>query len=638
MREGNRHALVVGDKIYENDAILGVIDKLGIGTNYSKDKNLLYRKVDDLMDAIVRGVGSQYDMLTSITVLAYGFEQESNVAESLEEMIALQDIMKVNNMEKVKLYFILINTDLYDRVRQDYTGRDVLFYEHAEVFLNTEMMLSEVANIMEGNLDGTGIRMEKPETLTRIERIELEQKRLEEDAKQVEKETLEYEKNVPQSRLDRSDYVGSPEQKAKLEQVKKERQSAVRLAKKYDLDYYVHDSGEVDVYDDKGYVIEDLEKFDREERKRRRGKSKPKKEESVQEEEESVREEPIREERERRKVQKGGLERSYPKGNSSSANVENKVKNYRELSEGLKVSGRELGGSERETRLARVKMMYNELFSDGMGVVEDKLSEDSTVMAISSIKGSGGSGLTAQIAEVYAMLGRKVVVIDLDMNGRGQTYYFNNYDKRVSENRGIANSLTNVVEGGVLHSASVEINSRIDVCGISTSISNIAEDYKNTISRRLDNIIKDAKDFYDIVLLDVPIEDFDQYMNSRLLEVDRYLFVVENKEYEVDRLFREYIGEFIGNNALLVEEILNNSTIVLNKFNPLNRDTEGYLIDRKWLKEKLLDKGTPYDMMLVGGEVPFVEGFEEQYITGKRYVWQDSGYMASIKNVLKGAV
>ena len=48
--------------------------------------------------------------------------------------------------------------------------------------------------------------------------------------------------------------------------------------------------------------------------------------------------------------------------------------------------------------------MYNDLFSDGMGVVEDKLSEDSTVMAVSSIKGSGGSGLTAQIAEVYAML------------------------------------------------------------------------------------------------------------------------------------------------------------------------------------------------------------------------------------------
>lgn len=655
MRGGNRHALVVGDAIYEEDTILRLIDSSGIGTNFSKDKNLLYRKVGDLMDAIVRGVGSQYDMLTSITILGYGFDQESNVPKSLEEMIALQDILKINQMEKVKLYFILMNADLYDRVRQDYSGREVLSYRNAEVFLNTEMLLAEISNIMEGNLDGTGVRMKRPDTLTAVERVALEEKKLEEDAKQVERETLDYEKYVPESRLDRADYVGSPEQRSRVEKIEQEREFAVRIAKKYDLDYYVDDWGDIDVYNNEGYVIEDLDVFDKEERNRRRSKKASRKqkekgrsqERGRSREREDVREdrvykeerEPVRDEPEARESRRrGSIEQTYPKGNSSSVKRESPIKKYREVEEGIKVTDRELGGDNREVRLARVKMMYNDLFSDGMGVIEDKLSEDSTVMAISSIKGSGGSGLTAQIAEIYAMLGRKVIIIDLDMNGRGQTYYFNNYDKRVSENRGIANSLTNVVEGGVIHSSSVEINSRIDVCGISTSISNIAEDYKDTISRKLDSIIKDAEEFYDIVLLDVPIEDFDQYMNSRLLDIERYLFVVENKEYEVDRLFREYIGEFINNNALLVEEILNNSTIVLNKYNPLNRDSEGYLIDSKWLKEKLYDKGTPYDMMLVGGEVPYAEGFEEQYITGKRYVWQDSGYMATIKNVLKGAV
>lgn len=627
MGTNNQHALVSGDDIYESSGILKSIDTYRIGTNYEKDKSLLYRKVEDLMDAIIRGVGSQYDMLTSITVLGYGFEQESNVSKSIEEMIALQDVLLLNQMEKVKLNFILINTDLYDRIRQDYSGRDVLFYSNAEVFLNSGMMLAQVTNIMDGNLDGTGIRMKKQKTLTRLERVELEQKRLEEDAKQVERETLDYEKDVPESRLDRADFVGSAEHKSRVERVEKDREDAVKLAKRMGLDYSVDDWGDIGVYDEEGNVIEDLEKYEKDERDKKR---------KMKKESKASRKEPKVEPREVRR--EGSIEQSYPKGNSTPIKKESSVKNYREVKENVRVSGRDVGGDDREARLTKVKMMYGDLFSDGMGVVEDKLSEDNTVMAVSSIKGSGGSGLTAQIAEIYAMLGRKVVIIDLDLNGRGQTYYFNNYDRRVSENRGIANSLINVVNGGIIHRASVEINSRIDLCGLSTSLSNLPDDFKDQIEKNLGSIIKDAKEFYDIVLIDVPIEDFDQYMNRKLLEIDRYLFVVDNKEYAVDRLFREFIGDFIGNNALLVEEILNNSTIVLNKYNPLNRDSEGFLIDSKWLKEKLYDKGTPYDMMLVGGEVPFAEGFEEQYVTGKRYVWQDSGYMASIKNVLKGAV
>lgn len=652
MRGESKHAMVVGYEVYNSKSIVATIDEFNIGTNYTRDKELLYITIEDLIKAIVNGVPSQYDMLTSITVLGNGLKRESDVSGSIEEIIALQDIIVHHQLKKVKLNFITSNTDLYDRIRHDYTGRDVLFYRNAEVFLTPNLIMSELMNIMEGNMDGMGIRMEVKDTLTKIERIEQEQKRLEEDAKQVTRDTLDYEKNVPESRLDRADFVGSAENRSRIEKIEKEREEAVRFAERYNLDYFVDNWGDVDVYNDNGDVIEDLKEYERELKEKRRNRKKEVKRDtrSVKDIEDIDRHKINSEtegmvytgeskEKSKPKERLGGsIEQAYPRGNSSPIRKDSPVKKYREVDENIKVTGRETGGDIREVRLSRLKMMYNDLLSDGMGIIEDKLSEDSVVMAISSLKGSGGSGVTAQVAEIYAMLGRKVVVIDLDLNGRGQTYYFNNYDKRVAENRGIANSLTNVVEGGLINKASVKINSRIDVCGISTRLSNIGVEYKNTIERNLNSIIQDAKEFYDIVLIDVPIEDFDQYMNNRLLDIERYLFVVENKEYEIDLLFREYIEEFIKNNELLVEDILNNSTIVLNKYNPLNRDSEGYLVNSKWLKEKLYDKGSPYDVMLVGGEVPYAEGFEEQFITGKRYVWQDSGYMASLKHLLKGAV
>src|SRR5699024_564232 len=176
------------------------------------------------------------------------------------------------------------------------------------------------------------------------------------------------------------------------------------------------------------------------------------------------------------------------------------------------------------------------------------------------------------------------------------------------------------------------------VCGVSTSFGLVDERFKETIARNLNSVLLDAKDFYDIVLVDLPIEDFNKYSLSSLQSVERFLFVAENKEYEIEKLFREYLGHFVGTNGMLISDIFNNATIVLNKFENGNRDQQGYLINKKWLKEKLYEKGSPYDAILVSGEIPNVSHFENQYLTNQRYVWEDSGYLATIKMLLKEAV
>lgn len=658
------HALVSGNAVAKSRKILQYLDNLNLGTNYTNGE-YLYRTVNDLVDAMIGGVASQFDMLTSILILDYGFEDESDIGSCIEEFIEVQDILNQNNLRKVKLYLLTKNDDLYDRIRKDYNGRDILIYQNTEVFITKDLQLALIDTILKGSRDGLGISPKKTDTLNRIERIELQQKQLEEDAKQVEKETIEYEKHIPQSRLDKADYIDTAKAREKREMLEKVKTAKIKKAERLGLSYYVDEWGEVLVYGSNGDKIDDLDEYEKVLRASGRGleaEDRPKTRSQIELEKQAYRPDdddldvgsnhygrpdvsndnfykPEVLPKPKPKAPSGGrIDQSYPVGSTPSARRSNVGDTYKPFKEVPRETGHAVGGNERSEGVATLKVLFNDLLSDGMNIVEDKLSEDKAVIAISSFKGSGGTGLTAQVAEVYAMLGRKVCILDLDLNGRGQTYYFNNYDKRVAENKGIGNALINVMEGGLITKASVSVNSRIDVCGVSASLGTINERYKETIARNLNSVLGDAKEFYDIVLLDIPIEDFSLYMDKSFSNVERFLFVTENKEYLIERLFRQYLSDFVETNGLLISDIFNSATIVLNKYSNVNRDQQGYHIDKNWVKEKLYAKGAPYDAMLVSGEIPFARKFEEQTLTNQRYVWLDSGYMATIKNMLKDAV
>lgn len=657
------HALIAG-RAGKVNRFVKLIDGFKLGTNFSEGE-YLYDTVDDFTDTLITGVTSQFDMLTSILILDYGFENEDDVGACIEEFIEVQDILNQHNLRKVKLYLITKNSDLYDRMKQDYHGRDVLIYPNTAVFYTSNIRVPYIYNVMSGVDDGKALRPSKKDTLTKIQRVEREKSRLEEDARQVEKETLEYEKDIPYNKLDSEDYIDSAKSNVKRDSLEKERLALARKAERLGISYQVDDWGEMTFYAKDGSYIPDLEEYERnisrkpKDSDRRSGKvnnsyadaeidsgdeiiipqepnNKGRSDERYSTGLDIEPEAPIH--NGRGSNSGGHIEQSYPVGSVSPVNGTVGDKRYKPFEEKVRVAHQDTGASERVESLSTVKMLYNDLLSDGMSLVEDKLHEDSVVMAVSSVKGSGGSGVVAQIAEVYAMLGRKVIVIDLDLNGRGQMAYFKNYDKKVSENKGIANALVNVFDGGYIPKASVSVNSRIDVCGISTSVGMITERYKETLSRNLNSVLEDAKGLYDIILLDIPMEDFSLYIDRGFSQVERFLFVTENKEYSIDRLFRQYLSEFVDSHGMLVSDIFNNATIVLNKYSNTSRDQRGYLIDKKWLKEKLYEKGAPYDVILVSGEIPFVSGFEEQYLTNQRYVWKDSGYMATIKNMLKESI
>src|SRR5699024_2182339 len=252
------HVLVCGEKIYKTPIALQNFDKFKLGTDYTNHQDL-YSTVDDLRRAMLMGVSSQFDLYASITILGYAFDNERDVNRCIEEFMEIQDVLVQNRLKSVKLYIITKDSDFYNSLKSDYNGMNTIFYANAEVFLLKDMNLSDIQRIMSGTRDGMGLRAPKKETLTKVQRVEIERQRLEEEAMQVEKETLEYEKDVPQSKLNREDYIGTGKANEKLTRLEKERQNAVRKAQRLGLDYYIDSRGDVEVYDEDGYVIDDID-------------------------------------------------------------------------------------------------------------------------------------------------------------------------------------------------------------------------------------------------------------------------------------------------------------------------------------------------------------------------------------------
>ena len=212
-----------------------------------------------------------------------------------------------------------------------------------------------------------------------------------------------------------------------------------------------------------------------------------------------------------------------------------------------------------------------------------------------------------------------------------------NFDKCVDEGKGLGNALLNVASGGLLETAAVKITSNISLVGISRTMDVIADDFTKTIANSLKEILKDATKMYDIVLIDLPMSYLKYYITC-LDVIDRNFFIIENTFYKFEHFFGVRIQQLLGDSLLISKPFIQKSSIVLNKYNPYNRDKKGYSISRARIKDLLIEAGQPYDELFVVGEIPFYEDWEQQYLTNVRYLWKNEVALGVYKNILKEGV
>src|SRR5690625_3665661 len=262
-----------------------------------------------------------------------------------------------------------------------------------------------------------------------------------------------------------------------------------------------------------------------------------------------------------------------------------------------------------------------------------KLETDKGIISIVGDYTAGASSIVANVADMYAIANRDVLIIDLDIENRAQTLYFNQYDKAVKEQQGTSDSLIEVVQGYDIKSTVVPVSKKVDILSISRE-DEVNFSWVDAVGGSLESILLEARRLYDIVILDIPIRLFPKYLKS-LEEINRNLFVVENKYYKIESFFEHSLHPILLEEEYsdLMEEFIKKSNIVINMFERGRRDIEGNEINRHYLRELLDNVGYPYDRIGVAGEIPFYDKWEEQYFTGVRHVWRDSLALGVYKRV-----
>lgn len=514
----------------------------------------------EVIDDLINS-GIQLQALKSIMILDYAFSDEGGNLEQTvaEQFVDIQDLMQ-SNMLKTKLYLVTRNSDLYDKLKGNIKGISGTHYHNVQIMMikSVEYPMDTLRSVLLGEWDNKYLFNEEDQKNKNMEQ------RLREDAdtevnrrKNLSDDILEMDKNTPTTEYSDEDYIDSPRSLS---------------------------------------MKKDEERKERE-RIKKEGKGKNKQKQL-----------PEKEVKESKEVDK----------EADTETETDLVVNVQQGSvTGTKTKKKE---EEQESSLDDLKEVFENM-SNQNNVTGNKLNTDEGVISVVGSPNVGVSGLVANLADMYTISQRKVLIIDLDIRNRMQTIYYKQYDENAKSQKGSNRSLIDALQGYKIEDSAVEITKSLSILSISQE-EEVEEDLVYALSGGLDALLVDAREVYDIVILDVPYDYFNVYLHS-MDEVDRNIFLVENKFYEIGNYIEHTLDPLLMENETEMVNIISKSSIILNKFVRGRHDLDGNEIDRNYLRKVLDEAVYPYDRIGVAGEIPFYEDWEDQYFKGIRYVWLD---------------
>lgn len=595
-----------------------------VNKNQTIKVDTIWNYISDLVLDLTRMPTQTVDVMEAILVLDTGFKFANDSNKSAQEFLQLQDMMQSKGLTHVKLYLLTKRPELYEILKGNVNGMEGMFYQNAEMFLiGDTMSMQFLISILQGSRDKTGVYSSKRKTLSKKERLEKEKEALIDDASRVSKESLEFGRKEPVSEINQEELIDT---RHNQEMMKKQTYEERRLERE----------------------IESLKK------KGQKNQKLPKKYQKILEDQEKER---LKKENEKMKIQGKDIELVIDSEKESSVNstIGDSSQIKKDMPKRKKFTDKDLSAenftevknepiiksnvSIRTTNNSGVPTvdelseLYMRLAQSDNDTIEQKLKSDLGVISFIGSRGSGVSGLVAQTAEIYAMLGKKVVILDLDLQMRSQTVYFPTYSDAVAQHKGVSNSLVRLTQVNDITTNAVPVTSRIDVLSTEKTNELIHDGFHSTISNIFENIIDDAIENYDIVLIDLPL-DYLTYYIRHIDKIDKNVFVVPNKFYYIEDFFSIQLQNIIDNGDIFSNDLLSKSSIILNKFKKEHRDLEGYQLNRLKVKEMLLNAGTPYDRIPVIGEIPEYKDWEEQFATKIRYIWTDDIALGMFRKVI----
>lgn len=550
-----------------------------------------------LADTILTTGVSFLQEVEAILLLDYGFENTDYLART-KEFIYLQDALKVHQLANtgVKLYLATRDSDVYREIKNQDSGMPCILYLYVEVFILEKYANKILVDILKGARHKRGLYNPEIDKLNIDSRIQEQTERFVEESKAYNRNIINVGKEEELSEFAKEEYVDSAvsaniieQEKAKARKEKKLKELEEKKRKKSTLK---QDTSINDIESKK--VIVNFE---------RRGN------------------------------------KQFPNEIEEKVNINNRQSTRNQTTPNNKIPTAIKTVDKTELPdILKIKKIFDDLAFQTGGAVRGKLESDNGVLCFSSYLNGGASSLLANLADIFALSNKKVLIIDLDIYKKTQTSaYFKNYDMEVKNHFGVSDGLIKVVEGGSLSRNVVEISSRISVLGLSPSIQ-ADSNWIKEIQENLEFVIDDARSLYDIVLIDIPSDlVYDIYPNL-VDSIDKNIFVIDNKYYTISQFVNTFLLKFQQKNPNEFENLFLKSEVIINKFNRKNIDTKGKESGKVQLREELNKRNYPYDKIHVTGELPLFDNWDTQFVEGLRYVWLNEKAMGMYRYIFSRVV
>lgn len=557
----------------------------GIANDAFKDMFKTIKEVDiigtfttvaQLTDEVIEKGVSFLHLAKAVLILDYGFSRDNHV-DRAKEFVLLQDALNSSSLSGTKLYLATKDSNLYTLLQKNDIGLPSIIYMHTEVLMLRGEYIPKILNdILQGRHDLTGLYHPEVTRANKVSRMEDDRDTFISESKTINQEILHYGKDEPISPFSQHDFVDSPYSESQA-------------------------------------------------RKREQDTKKQERLDNVRAKQAS----------------------SRPKQEAVQINITGKAFNEPSVQVQVKQNHKKAHETFPEEMIAKPVANLSKFNLDLMKesfqartqhtILSDKLTQDSGILFFTGVAKSGTSGVLANVADIYALAKRKVLIIDLDVEGRMQPSYFPQYQEQIDNYEGVANSLLQVVKGGAIPTNAVQITSRISMLGLSPQ-EVIDFNWSQTVTDRLYDVLLEAQALYDMVLVDVPL-----YLipacNDSIELANKFIWTTTNKFYDINTLIdRQLLAIQSQLDPVNFVDMLTKSAIWVNLFDASYTDRAGYVVNKVWVRNRLRKLGYPHDLIHTLGETPVYTEWESQFYKGTRYIWQDRTALGVFQQLLTKVV
>lgn len=525
-----------------------------------------------------------------ILLMDYGFSS-SFYKDRWKDFVLIQESLRINNVKNVRFILVTRDSDLYGEITNEANQNIVFRYENTSVFIyqDKDIRVPLLKGIMKSEYDHTGKHHPRYKKSMAHELMEEKVNDYIDKIKTFENHDLDLEKE-PTSQFAKRDFVDDAIHRKEREKQKREqelRQREEKKRKKQNPDVLVEQIIEPKVQirtrADKvaDYLEDDLAEIE----------------------------------------QVGRTPRRTPRQTQEDKALEKYRKSER-IKEELRKKRAEYTQQNNTERLQRMRQAFDRLKKKDQQLLTE-ITVKKGVVSVVSPNGIGASGLVANFSAMYALNGYRVLTIDLDVEKRSQQNYHPTYDQQVAKHYGIKDGLIKALEGGRIEKTAVSLTSKESLLGVSLT-EPYQDEWQTVVREQIDFVVTNARALYDIILLDIPREQFFALAPILSEIVDKHIFVLDNKLYNLRNFSNLYVARLVKVYGKQSEELLRKSNVIFNQYNRAILDEDGREVGKLQLKGLLRQKGYPYDRILLGSALPYYPEWESQYVDGLRYVFKDA--------------